>query len=95
MKEKKRILIAPLDWGIGHATRCIPVIKALLKHNYHVIIAADKRPLHLLKIEFPQLEMIRFPGYNINYSTYLPMALNMSLQIPKIFIGFSHIRFIN
>ena len=84
MKEKKRILVAPLDWGIGHATRCIPIINALLKHDFEVILAADGRPLHLLSTEFPQLEIIRFSGYNIKYPTYLPMTLSMLLQIPKL-----------
>ena len=84
MKVKKRILVAPLDWGIGHSTRCIPVINALISNNYEVILAADSRPLHLLSNEFPQLEMIRFEGYNIKYSKYLPMSLSMIFQIPKI-----------
>ena len=70
MKTKKRILIAPLDWGIGHATRCIPIIKELINQNYDVIIAADERPMHLLSNEFPKLEIIRFSGYNIKYPTY-------------------------
>ncbi|MEC9209038.1 MAG: glycosyltransferase [Bacteroidota bacterium] len=87
MKTKKRILIAPLDWGIGHATRCIPIINALINHNYEVIIAADGRPLHLLTTEFPKLEIIRFEGYNIKYPKYFPMSLNMILQIPKILLG--------
>ncbi len=87
MKAKKRILVAPLDWGIGHATRCIPIINALIENNYEVIIAADGRPMHLLSIEFPSLEMIRFPGYNVKYSKHLPMIINMGLQIPKIFWG--------
>ena len=84
MKEKKRILVAPLDWGIGHATRCIPIINALLKHDFEVILAADGRPLHLLSAEFPQLEIIRFEGYSIKYSNYLPMSISMLLQIPKL-----------
>ena len=84
MKAKKRILVAPLDWGIGHATRCIPIINALINHNYEVILAADGRPLHLLSAEFPQLEIIRFEGYNIKYSNYLPMSISMLLQIPKL-----------
>ena len=84
MKVKKRILVAPLDWGIGHATRCIPVINALISNNYEVILAADSRPLHLLSTEFPQLEMIRLKGYNIKYSKYLPMSLSMIFQIPKL-----------
>ena len=85
MKVKKRILVAPLDWGIGHATRCIPIINALIKNNFEVILAADARPLHLLSTEFPELEMIRFEGYNIKYSKYLSMSLSIIFQIPKIF----------
>ena len=87
MKTKKRILVAPLNWGIGHATRCIPIIEQLITHDYEVIIAADGRPMHLLNSEFPHLEMIRFSGYNIRYSTYLPMNITMILQLPKFFLG--------
>ena len=84
MKAKKRILVAPLDWGIGHATRCIPIINALIANNYEVILAADERPLHLLNTEFPQLEIIRFEGYNVKYPKYLPMSISMLLQTPKL-----------
>jgi len=85
MSIKKRILVAPLDWGIGHATRCIPIINALLNSGYEVIIAADKRPLHLLIKEFPKLETIRLPGYNVSYSKYIPMSLAMVFQSAKFF----------
>ncbi len=87
MEAKIRILVAPLDWGIGHATRCIPIINALVENNFEVVIAADERSLHLLVNEFPNLEIIRFSGYNINYPRYLPMSLSMLLQTPKILIG--------
>ena len=84
MKAKKRILVAPLDWGIGHATRCIPIIKALIANNFEVILAADGRPMHLLSAEFPKIEMIRFEGYNIKYPKFLPMSISMLLQAPKL-----------
>ena len=84
MKAKKRILVAPLNWGIGHATRCIPIINALIDNNYEVILATEGRPLHLLSAEFPKLEIIRFADYNINYSKYLPMSVSMLLQTPKL-----------
>lgn len=87
MNAKKRILVAPLDWGIGHATRCIPIINALIANNYEVILAADSRPLHLLSTEFPNLELVRFSGYNIKYPKYLPMNLSMLMQLPKILLG--------
>jgi uncharacterized protein (TIGR00661 family) len=86
MKQPQRILICPLDWGLGHATRCIPVINAFLSKNAEVIIAADGRPYELLKKEFPQLTFVRLKGYDISYSLG-NMALQMVLSIPKILKG--------
>ncbi|PWK18980.1 glycosyltransferase [Xanthomarina spongicola] len=65
---KKRILIAPLNWGLGHATRCIPIINALIDNNFTPIIASDGMALKLLIKEFPELEHIELPAYNITYS---------------------------
>jgi len=84
---QKKILIAPLDWGLGHASRCIPLIHYLIDKNIEVIIGADARPLALLKKEFPSLEFLTLPGYNISYPEARPMALNMLLSIPRILSG--------
>ncbi len=84
MKEEKRILIAPLDWGLGHATRCIPVIRALQTNGATVVIGADKAPLTLLQQEFPEVERIALPGYNISYPKSGNMAWKMVLETPKI-----------
>lgn len=67
MNFKKRILITPLNWGLGHATRCIPIINALIEHNYEPVIASDGIALEFLKKEFPDLESIELPSYNIKY----------------------------
>ncbi|OFY83220.1 MAG: hypothetical protein A3F72_03380 [Bacteroidetes bacterium RIFCSPLOWO2_12_FULL_35_15] len=83
----KRILICPLDWGLGHATRCIPVIRLLIKKNAEVIIAADGRPFELLKQEFPDLEFVRFEGYDIQYPEKGSMVWKMILSISKILKG--------
>lgn len=66
-KSKKNILVAPLNWGLGHATRCIPIIRALLDNNYNPIIASDGVALTLLQKEFPDLQTIPFPSYHIEY----------------------------
>lgn len=68
MANKNRILIAPLNWGLGHATRCIPIIEALVKNNFDPIIASDGNALELLKKEFPVFESLQLPSYNITYS---------------------------
>lgn len=65
--SSKTILIAPLNWGLGHATRCIPIIKALLENNYIPIIASDGSALELLRKEFPYLQSLELPSYQIEY----------------------------
>lgn len=67
MSYPKRILVAPLNWGLGHATRCIPVIEALENHGYEPIIASDGIALALLKKEFPHLTALELPHYHIEY----------------------------
>ncbi|MEO7978357.1 glycosyltransferase [Flavobacterium sp.] len=66
--SNKTILIAPLNWGLGHATRCIPIIKALQDNNYIPIIASDGIALELLKKEFPYIQTLELPSYHIEYA---------------------------
>ena len=83
MSQTKRILVAPLNWGLGHAARCIPVIRELQRQSVEVILASDGRALELLKKEFPALAAVELPGYDITYHTG-NMAGNMARQLPKI-----------
>ncbi|MFD0964237.1 glycosyltransferase [Pseudofulvibacter geojedonensis] len=68
MEVKKNILVAPLNWGLGHATRCIPIIRALIENGFNPIIASDGDALGLLKKEFPHTKAIRLPSYDIKYA---------------------------
>ncbi len=87
MSKKKRILVCPLNWGLGHAARCIPLIRELELAGAEVIIAADGHPAELLKNEFPHLQLIRIQGYNITYSPGRSQALKMILSAPLIGAG--------
>jgi uncharacterized protein (TIGR00661 family) len=64
----KNILVAPLNWGLGHATRCIPIIRELQKNDFNVIIASDGGALSLLQKEFPDLLALPLPSYDIEYA---------------------------
>jgi len=79
------ILIAPLDWGLGHAARCIPVIRYLLEKGCHVVIAAQGAAAILLRRNFPEAEVIPLKGYEVRYSrqkwTLIPSVLG---QVPRI-----------
>ena len=83
---KKKILFTVLNWGLGHATRSLPIIRELIKEN-EVIIVSTGRSFLLLKSEFPGLEIIDYPDYSIKYSKsdkYL--LLSLTFQLPKILI---------
>lgn len=82
---KPNILVAPLDWGLGHATRCIPIIQRLIQKKCNVLVAAEGKIKSLLRKEFPQLIFIDFKGYRIHYSKNSWMLpLQIGRQIPKI-----------
>ncbi|MBI1344349.1 MAG: glycosyl transferase family 28 [Terrimonas sp.] len=81
----KSILVAPLDWGLGHTTRCIPIIKELCQKGCRVIVAGTQTQVVLLKSEFPGLQFIDLPGYNIKYgSNGSKTILALIRQIPAI-----------
>lgn len=68
MNSKGSILVAPLNWGLGHATRCIPIIRALQDEGYAPILASDGAALNLLKKEFPDLNFYQLPALSIKYA---------------------------
>ena len=89
MKEKKInnpvVLVAPLDWGLGHATRCVPIITQLLEEKCRVIIAASGSGKILLQKEFPGLEFLELGGYRVRYSrNEAIMSLMLFLQVPRV-----------
>lgn len=84
MLAGKRVLVAPLDWGLGHSTRCIPIIQRLLDRGAIPVLGADNGPLALLRSEFPQLEHVRIPGANIRYSKGQSQRWSMARQFPEM-----------
>lgn len=64
-----KVLIAPLNWGLGHATRCIPIIYRYLEQGDEVVLAGDGDSLQLLKRRFPELRAIDLPSLELRYTT--------------------------
>lgn len=80
-----RILVAPLDWGLGHATRCIPLIRELISQGAEVWLAGEGAQEKLLKEEFPDLPFLPLQGYRIRYAgSAAGLVWNMFRQLPKM-----------
>lgn len=80
---KKTVVVCPLDWGLGHATRMVPVVEELLQAKIHVVIAADNRPLAFLKQRFPSCTFEVLPGYRPHYPALgLLMPFKLVADLP-------------
>ncbi len=82
--KNKRILICPLDWGIGHAARCVPIIKHLQTQNNSVIVACNEKQKSFLSNEINDVEFVELFGYNVQYSKVIPLWLKMLIQFPRL-----------
>ncbi|TWI83238.1 putative glycosyltransferase [Lacibacter cauensis] len=83
--KNTRILLSPLDWGLGHATRCIPLIRFLQELGCEVVLATSGAPEKLLLQEFPNIEVKQLKGYHIRYGKGASLFLNIAQQLPSIF----------
>jgi len=88
--EKKKVLVAPLDWGLGHAGRCIPIIRILIKEGHDVIIGGSGKSLQLLMTEFPDIKRVEIPNFEIDYAPnhrfmnhFIKKVPEMLLQVQK------------
>lgn len=85
MLKQKNILLAPLDWGLGHTTRCIPIIKTLLKEDITIFLAGNASQKTILNNEFPQLTFLDLAGYNISYGkNKFDLWYKLLTQMPEL-----------
>lgn len=85
-KKKIRVLLAPLDWGLGHTTRCFPLLTALSQLDAEILIACNSVQKKVFQSSFPHLSYIPLEGYNIQYGrTRWGTIFRIIRQIPRIF----------
>ena len=75
-----KVLVAPLDWGLGHATRCVPVVREFLRAGAEVELAVVKANANFFREVFPELRQRLAPSYNIVYPKH---GYNMALWLLK------------
>ncbi len=83
LQPSKRILIAVLNWGLGHAARSVPLVEALRERGHEIFIASDGDALKFLKEECKDENFLDFPSYHPYYPADGSMILTMGRQLPK------------
>lgn len=82
-----KVLVCPLNWGMGHATRCVPVIRQLITQGYEPVLVTDGYPLEFLRQEFPALRTIEYPSYPVHYSAGKSQVGATLINFPGIVTG--------
>jgi len=82
-----RVLICPLDWGMGHTARMIPVAVQLIGEGHHVTFGGSKRQIALIRSDLPQASTLHFPGFTTTYSRFFPMWFSTIFRAPALFIS--------
>lgn len=83
-KKYQKVLVCPLDWGLGHATRCIPIIQTLIDAGADVYIAGDGESMKLLADEFPAVRQLFLKGYRIRFSRRWSVGTYLLYNLPRL-----------
>lgn len=85
-KRPKKILVTPLDWGLGHTTRCIPLIHYISQLGHHPIVAGNESQCSFIRHTFDdKIETIHLDGYNVTYSKWNRfLQMGLLAQLPSI-----------
>lgn len=79
----QHILLAVLDWGLGHAGRCVPLIERLQREGHRLTVASSGGAMQLLEATVTGVDWLHLPSYGIRYPTQ-NMVWNMAVQSPRI-----------
>lgn len=81
-----KILVAPLNWGLGHASRCVPLIRRLQDEGYEVVLGGDGESLTLLRKHFPKLRYTYLAPLNLRYSAGSRQVWAMLKAMPQLIL---------
>ena len=81
-----KILVAPLNWGLGHASRCVPLIHRLLDEGHEVVIGGDGMSFTLLRKNFPKLRYVYLAPLDLHYSRSGNQTWAMLKAIPQLLL---------
>ena len=74
--QKNKILLSPLNWGMGHVSRCIALIEKLKKKNV-VIVACDRQQREILEQYHSEIEFIELLGYPFQFNERKSFAYSL------------------
>ncbi len=93
MQTPKKVLICPLDWGLGHAARMVEVAWLFHDMGWDVILAGSKAVCTFMLRELPFVQVVSFEGKKISYpSKRYFIFISLFWQIPAFLLSSLHDR---
>ena len=83
--HKKKVLFAPLNWGLGHASRIIPLINKYENEGWEIILASDGMALRFLQETFPEKKCIDTQSKPLFYSKHALLIAHLWHILPAFF----------
>lgn len=83
----KRVLVCPLYWGMGHATRSLPIVNHYLEQGCEVWVAGNTPVLSFYEQEQPKVHLLCFDNVVMHYQRRLPLWIVLLWQLPKFVYG--------
>ena len=81
------ILVSPLDWGLGHASRMIPLIRRFVLDGHNIILAGSGRSAEILRNTFPDLRFVSLPCYSVHMGSGKHSYFQLLLQVPALVLS--------
>ncbi|MCQ2342149.1 MAG: hypothetical protein MJZ75_01460 [Paludibacteraceae bacterium] len=79
-----KILVAPLNWGLGHATRCAVLVRRYLAEGHEVVLGGDGDSLVWMRHYFPQLRYVQLASLELTYSKRNSQVGAMLCALPRL-----------
>lgn len=84
MCKQPHILYCILDWGLGHASRSMPIVMYLQQVGYKVTIATSKKLFdEYIALELEQVAFLELKAYKPKYSKFNMQTFRLLTQIPQ------------
>ncbi len=85
--KSNNVLLCPLDWGLGHVARIVPIIRRLQKRGYTVYVACSDKQYYFLQQEVENIEWIPCSSPKIEYRNGPLRTIDLIKLIPKIYVS--------
>ena len=82
----RNILVSPLDWGLGHAARMVPVVRFLGQNN-RVTVVCGPNARKFLNAELPNIEIITINDRPIRYPAHRITIFTMLSWLPVLAVN--------